>query len=58
MLKFNIYYNNERLNKYPLSSEDIEQIKQQKYIGKVNEVTKEVTRIPTEKLNIIKCYLV
>jgi hypothetical protein len=58
MLKYNIYYNNERLNKYPLSKEDIEQIQQQKYIGKVNDVTKEVTRIPTENVNIIKCYLV
>lgn len=58
MLLYNIYYNNEKINNRPISAEELEQIKQREYIGKVNEVTKDVTRIPTNKVNIIKCYMV
>lgn len=58
MLRYNIYYNNEKLNTYPISEDEIEKIKKQKYIGKVNEETKEILRIPTDEVNIIKCYLV
>jgi hypothetical protein len=43
---------------YPISKEEIENIKKQKYIGKVNEETKEILRIPTDEVNIIKCYVV
>jgi hypothetical protein len=58
MLRYNIYYKNERINNYPISKEEVEKIQSQKFIGKVNENTKEVTRIPTNDINIVKCYLV
>lgn len=58
MLRYNIYYNNEKINTYPISAEELGEIKKRNYIGKVNEVTKEVTRIPTDNLNIIKCYII
>ena len=34
MLRYNIYYNNEKLNKYPISGDEIEKIIKQKYIQK------------------------
>ena len=58
MLKYNIYYQNERINNYPISKEELDNILQQKFIGKRNEDNKEVMRIPTSDINIIKCYLV
>jgi hypothetical protein len=58
MLMYNLYYNNEKINALPISLQELEELKKREYVGKVNNVTKEITKIPTKELNIIKCYLV
>lgn len=58
MLKYNIYYRNIKINKRPLSKQEIDNIKSIPNINKYNEQTKQILKIPTADLEIIKCYVI
>lgn len=58
MIKYNIYGNNKRLNRQPLSQEEVDKIKQMKTINKFNKETNSIETISVEDINIIKCYIV
>ena len=58
MLKYNLYYNNEKLNKHPLSQSELNQVQNSKVINKYNKITNDIVAIPTDKVEIIKCYVV
>ena len=58
MLKYNIYYRSQKINKRPISEDELKKIQQAKIINKYNERTKELVEIPTKNIDIIKCYVV
>lgn len=58
MLKYNLYYNNQKINKRPISKADLDKIQANKIINKYNDKTKELVEIPTNRIEIIKCYVV
>lgn len=58
MVKYNLYYNNELINKRPISQSDLEKIKSVNTINKYNEFTKEIISIPTKQIEIITCYVI
>lgn len=58
MLRYNIYYKNEKINSHPLSKKDLDEIKKREYIGKMDSKTKEISKIPTNMINIVKCYII
>ena len=53
MLKYNLYYNNEKLNKRPLSQSELDQVQNSKVINKYNKITNDIVTIPTDKVEII-----
>ena len=58
MKRFNVYYNNIKLNKYPLKEREIEEIKNSKFKVVRKEIYGEIVDIPIEKLTIYKCTIV
>lgn len=58
MLKYNLYYNNEKINKRPLSQSELDKVQNLKVINKYNKITNDIVTIPTDKVEIIKCYVV
>ena len=52
-MKYNLYYNYQKINSYPLIQEEVNKIKNQQYIYKnINGVN---IRIPVSKLKFISC---
>lgn len=58
MLKYNIYYNNEKINSRPLDKEDIDLIKRERIITKTDKYTNDIKQISTDKIEIVKCYVI
>ena len=58
MIKYNIYYNGDRINNRPLSKEAIDEMKTQKIIYKRNKNNTEVYEIPVDGISIRKCIIV
>jgi hypothetical protein len=58
MKRFNVYYNNIKLNKYPLKEREVEEIKNSKFKVVRKEIYGEIVDIPIEKLTIYKCTIV
>lgn len=58
MLKYNIYYNNEKINSRPLDKEDVDLIMKEHTISKINKYTDDIKQISTEKIEIVKCYVI
>lgn len=58
MLKYNIYYNNEKINSRPLDKEDIDLIKRERIITKTDKNTNDIKQISTDKIEIVKCYVI
>ena len=58
MLKYNIYYNNEKINSRPLDKEDVDLIMKEHTILKINKYTDDIKQISTEKIEIVKCYVI
>jgi len=58
MKAYNIYYNNEKINKRPLTEEDVETIKKYPYVSKRNALTNTIVEIETKNLRFIKCTIV
>ena len=57
MVKYNLYYNNERLNKRPITKEELDRVQQSKVINKYNERTQTLVPISTSQINIVKCQI-
>lgn len=57
MLKYNIYYNNEKINSRPLDKEDVDLIMKERTISKINKYTDNIKQISTERIEIVKCYV-
>jgi hypothetical protein len=56
---YNIYYNNNLINKKPISSEDVNNIFRKKNsIIKYDKINDHYEEIPTNKLKIIKCTII
>jgi hypothetical protein len=58
MLKYNIYYNNEKINSRPLDKDDIDLIKKERIITKTDKYTNDIKQISTDKIEIVKCYVI
>lgn len=58
MIKYNLYYQNERLNKRPLSKIELDNIKQAKNVSKFDEKTRTLKHIPAEGIKIVECHVV
>lgn len=58
MLKYNIYYNNEKINSRPLDKEDVDLIMKEHTISKINKYTDDIKQISTERIEIVKCYVI
>ena len=58
MLKYNIYYNNEKINSRPLDKEDVDLIMKERTISKINKYTDDIKHISTERIEIVKCYVI
>jgi hypothetical protein len=58
MLKYNIYYNNEKINSRPLDKDDIDLIKRERIITKTDKYTNDIKQISTDKIEIVKCYVI
>jgi hypothetical protein len=58
MLKYNIYFNNEKINSRPLDKEDVDLIMKERTISKINKYTDDIKQISTEKIEIVKCYVI
>lgn len=58
MLKYNIYYNNEKINSRPLDKEDVDLIMKERTISKINKYTDDIKQISTERIEIVKCYVI
>lgn len=58
MEAYNIYYKNEKINKRPLSKEDVETIKKYPYISKRNPFTNQITEMEIKNLQFIKCIII
>lgn len=57
-VKYNLYYLNKKINKRPLSLEELKNMNKTNKIVKYNEVSKEFDQIPLNKINIIKCTII
>lgn len=57
-IKYNLYYLNKKINKRPLSLEELKNMNKTNKIVKYNEVSKEFDQIPLNKINIIKCTII
>ena len=58
MLKYNIYYNNEKINSRPLDKEDVDLVMKERTISKINKYTDDIKQISTERIEIVKCYVI
>lgn len=58
MLKYNIYFNNEKINSRPLDKADVDLIMKERTISKINKYTDDIKQISTEKIEIVKCYVI
>ena len=58
MLKYNIYYNNEKIKSRPLDKEDVDLIMKERTISKINKYTDDIKQISTERIEIVKCYVI
>lgn len=58
MIKYNIYYNGDRINNRPLSKEAIDEMKKQKSIYKRNVNSTDVYEIPINGITIRRCVIV
>jgi hypothetical protein len=58
MLKYNIYYNNEKINSRPLDKDDIDLIKKERIITKTDKYRNDIKQISTDKIEIVKCYVI
>ena len=58
MLKYNIYYNNEKINSRPLDKKDVDLIMKERTISKINKYTDDIKQISTERIEIVKCYVI
>lgn len=58
MLKYNLYFRSEKINKRPISEDELNKIREAKNINKYNSQTRELEVIPTNQLEIIKCYVI
>ena len=58
MLKYNIYYNNEKINSRPLNKEDVDLIMKERTISKINKYTDDIKQSSTERIEIVKCYVI
>ena len=58
MLKYNIYYNNEKINSRPLDKDDVDLIMKERTISKINKYTDDIKQISTERIEIVKCYVI
>ena len=52
---YNLYYNNERLNKHPLSIDEYQKIKNAKTVSKVDYESKTVEQIPFNLIRTVEC---
>lgn len=55
---YNIYYQNSKVNKKPLTDKDVEYIRSQKVIYKRNEVKDSIEEINTNQIRIISCEII
>ena len=58
MLQYNLYYNNEKINKRPISKTELDKVRSSKIISKYDKASNEVKKIPTDEIEIITCYVV
>lgn len=56
MRVYNIYHKQERINRTPLSTEDIEKIKSQKFVNKIQDKNL-VEQIPVDKIRFVECIM-
>ncbi len=54
---FNLYYNSNKLNNYPLSLNQKDEIMRQKKIIKIHPVTKKATEININDVKVVPCVL-
>jgi hypothetical protein len=56
--KYNIYYKNSRVNNRPLNYDELKKVYEQKVIYKKNNITNDLTEIPVQELEIVKCIII
>ena len=57
MIGYNLYFKNEKLNKFPLSNEDVEMIKKNRFINKkIDDST--IKKISTKDIDIVECIII
>lgn len=56
MRVYNIYHKQERINRTPLSTEDVEKIKSQKFVNKIQDKNL-VEQIPVDKIRFVECIM-
>lgn len=56
MKAYNIYYNNNKLNKRPISEIDVENILKRNFVFKI--INNNNIKIPTNKLNFVECIVI
>ncbi len=58
MKAYNIYYESERINDYPLDKKTLQQVMSNKFIYKKNRMNDELKKIPTTKIITRMCTIV
>ena len=58
MKMFDIYYKNKKINKKPLSHDEVNMVLDQNVIYKKNLKTNEIEKIETSKINCVKCTVI
>jgi hypothetical protein len=58
MKAYDIYYNSQRINTYPINKETLIKVLNQDYIYKKNNINNQLEKIPTNKLTTRSCIIV
>lgn len=56
MRAYNIYYKQQRINKTPLSADDVNIIKSQKFVNKIQNKNL-VEQIPVDEIRFVECIM-
>jgi len=58
MRGYNLYFNEVRINRNPISGNDLKYIYDKRYIYKKNNKTNSVEKIPTSQIKVKECVII
>lgn len=55
---YNLYYQNIRLNKQPITGDELQKIKSARSVSKVDYKTKKLIQIPFSSIKTVECIII